>query len=499
MAAGPQHGDTKQVCAVSTKPGSVTCQAVIKLVSAARNAPAVSGPDALVAYGPGSLRSAYGLLTASKYRGKGRMVVIVDAYRDPNAAQDLAHYRSHYNLGACTKANGCLHIVNQNGKSSPLPSANAGWAGEESLDLDMVSAICPKCHITLVESYRATTKSLGIAEDTAARKSRFVSNSWSAAQWPGETAYNHYFNHSGHAIVFASGDYGYLDASAPSGYPHHPQTYPGDMQTVVSVGGTKLVHKASGSRPWTETVWGNSSNLDQYGYPEGTQSGCASWEAKPSWQHKSGDTCLRRTQNDVAAVADPNTGVVVYDSYKSGGGNWWIYGGTSVATPIITATFALAGKPADRSYPASYLYVHPKSFHDVTAGANGTCSPTYLCHGEAGFDGPTGVGTPHGTYGLSTNGVNPVTLLDPGARTAQAGASFSLKITGLDQRATAKWLKYTATGLPAGLSIRGISGTTDGRISGTVSAAPGTYQVVVHGQDLHTLRSNATRFTITVS
>jgi hypothetical protein len=487
MAAGPQHGDTRQVCPVVNKPGYVMCQSIIKLASAARNAPAAMGTDAAVpGYGPGSLRSAYGLLKAAS-RGRGRTVAIVDAFRDPHAASDLAHYRSHFHLGACTKANGCLHIVNQNGKSTHLPKADANWAVEESLDLDMVSAICPRCHITLVEGSQPTTRSLGTAENTAARKARYVSNSWSATEFSGEASFNHYFNHPGDAIVFASGDFGYLQPV--------PVTYPGDQQIVTSVGGTKLVHKRSGSRPWTESVWGTASNSGN----EGTQSGCSALAAKPSWQRRANDTCAKRTQNDVSAVADPNTGVAIYDSYKTGG-TWFQIGGTSAATPIIAGVYALAGVPAKRSYPASYIYAHPKRFHDVTTGANGTCSPAYLCHGEKGFDGPTGVGTPNGTFGLSASAVNPITLLDPGAKTAHAGSSFSLKITGLDRRASAHSLKYTATGLPAGLHIGGISGSTNGRIHGTVSAsASGTFHVVVHGKDTHTGRSNTTRFTISVS
>jgi subtilase family serine protease len=489
--AGPQHGSTEQVCPAGSRPGYVTCQSVIKLASAARNAPAAVGTDGTVrGYGPGDLRSAYGLLTAAN-RGNGRTVAIVDAYKNPNAASDLDHYRAHFGLGACTKASGCLHIINQNGHSAPLPSPDRDWGLEESLDLDMVSAICPKCHITLVEGYRPYTRSLGIAENTAAGLARYVSNSWSTAEFGGEGSFNHYFRHSGHAIVFASGDYGYLNSSAPKSLGTRPQSYPGVVQTVTSVGGTRLVHRKSGSRAWTETVWGTAANSNF----DGTQSGCSSLQPKPSWQHKAGDSCTRRTQNDVAAIADPNNGVAVYDTYGYGG--WVEMGGTSAATPIITATYALAGEPAARSYPASYIYSHPKSFHDIAAGANGTCSPAYLCHAEKGYDGPTGVGTPNGSYGLSPYHVNPVTLVDPGAKTAPRGRSFSLKISGLDRRASADWLKYTATGLPPGLRISGISRSTNGQISGQATAA-GTFHVTVHAKDNQTGHSNTTHFALTV-
>jgi len=96
----------------------------------------------------------------------------------------------------------------------------------------------------------------------------------------------------------------------------------------------------------------------------------------------------------VSAVADPNTGVAVYDTYQSNG--WQVYGGTSASAPIVAATYALAGTPLSGTYPASYPYAHPSALYDVTSGSNGTCSPLYLCTARAGYDGPTGLGTPNG-------------------------------------------------------------------------------------------------------
>ncbi|HEU5420951.1 MAG TPA: S8 family serine peptidase [Streptosporangiaceae bacterium] len=384
MGAGPQHGDTRQVCKAA-KPGYMSCMAIVKLASAAPNAhAAVVNPSiGSVPYGPADLRSAYGLATAAATKGGGRTVAIVDAFNDPRAASDLATYRSHYGLPPCTKANGCLHILNEHGNTSPLPSNSFGWTEEISLDLDMVSAICPKCHITLIEANSARTKSMGIAEDTAASRSSFISNSWGSAEFPTESGFNKYFNHPHHAIVFAAGDNG-----------HSTPSYPGAYKDVISVGGTKLVHQTSGSRAWTETVWGTKSNSNH----QGTQSGCSKYLIKPSWQHHSRFTCPRRTQNDVAAVGDPDTGVAIVDTYKTGG-TWWQFGGTSAATPIITAAIALAGRPTAK-YPASKIYAHPGKFHDVTRGQNGTCSRWYVCHARAGYDGPTGIGTPKGLGGL---------------------------------------------------------------------------------------------------
>ena len=124
----------------------------------------------------------------------------------------------------------------------------------------------------------------------------------------------------------------------------------------------------------------------------GTGSGCSSVESKPSWQTDA--DCSGRTVADVAAVADPNTGVAVYDSYQAGG--WNVYGGTSASSPIIAGVYALAGTPSSGSNPASFPYADSSALNDVTSGSNGSCSD-YLCNAGSGYDGPTGLGTPNGT------------------------------------------------------------------------------------------------------
>jgi hypothetical protein len=492
-AAAALPSDERRVCPQPTRPGQLECQAVYQLAGSQPSAKAFV-PDVSTApgYGPASLQSAYGLTGAAARKGTGKLVAVVDAYSDPHAASDLAAYRKHFNLPACTTASGCLRIVNQNGKSKPLPKANTGWAVEESLDLDMVSASCPRCRLLLVESNAPTNASLGRAENAAiAAGARFVSNSWSGTESRGQWVNNHYFNHPGDAIVFASGDSGY------------GTVYPADLQFVTAVGGTTLRHRASGGRAWTETAWGSTDPAAS----GGTGSGCSPLTAKPSWQLEPVDIsaagCPNRTENDVSAVADPATGVAVYDTYQTHG-TWAELGGTSAAAPLITGIYALAGYPAPRTYPASYAYQHPAHIFDVTSGVNGVCPATsaYLCHAEPGYDGPTGLGTPDGTYEFSSQGTKPVTLVDPGSKTAAAGAAFSLAIIGLDARPKVQSLTYTATGLPSGLSIRATGGTTHGLIKGTVSAGitSGTvFSVVITATDRVTKARGVTRFTITVN
>jgi len=378
------------MCSLPTQPGQMMCDSIYVTAKPGNSA---DTPDNIPGgYSPRDLRAAYRLTTASRRRGRGVTVAIVDAYNDPRAGSDLAVYRQRYGLPKCTKKNGCLKIVNQNGSTRHLPGNNGHWAGEESLDLDTVSAICPLCKIVLVEAKNTFTNSLGPAENTAARMARFVSNSWSGGNFTGERSFNHYFKHPGHVIDFAAGDFGY-GTTFPDG-----TAYPTDLPIVTAVGGTKLVHQASRGFAWTQTVWNEQASGEG-----ATNSGCTRF-ARPSWQKRVTRNlrgCRTRVENDVAADGDPTTGIRIYDSFQSGvDGPWFPVGGTSEATPLITAIYALAGRPGAHAYPVSYLYKHVRDFYDVQKGNNGRCRVKWICQAKKGFDGPTGLGTPLGIGGM---------------------------------------------------------------------------------------------------
>ncbi len=319
---------------------------------------------------PVDLVAAYALPTASATAGTGQTVYVVDAFDDPHAESDLAAYRAQFGLPACTRASGCFRKVNQNGATSPLPAPDAGWAGEVSLDLDMVSAVCPRCHITLVESDDAGSDMLLAVKRATTMGATFVSMSWGGDENSSASAYDSaYFKSTGVVYTASSGDSGY--AAGPS--------YPATSPRVVAVGGTSL-SPAPNARGWTESAW------------SGAGSSCSTHEARPGWQ--AGVTaCTLRGTTDVSAVADPSTGVAVYQTYGAGG--WTVYGGTSAAAPIIAGVFALAGTPAGTEQPPSLPYRLPAQLNDVTAGSNGSCS-TVVCHAADGWDGPTGLGTPNG-------------------------------------------------------------------------------------------------------
>ena len=356
--AGDARPNAQALCSVPDLPHRAQCFAMRLLLA---------NPRTPAGYGPADLRSAYRLPSGP---ARGATVAVVDAYDDPNAERDLAVYRRRFGLPPCTTANGCLQRVNQYGQTDPLPTPDPGWAGEISLDLDVVSAVCPACRILLVEANSNQDSDLFTGVGTAvAMGARFVSNSYGEPEFPGEvTTDAQTFHHPGVVITASTGDSGYGTA------------YPAASRYVTAVGGTTLV-RAGNARGWAEAAW------------PGTGSGCSSFVARPPWQEVETD-CAQRALADVSAVADPSTGVAVYDTY-GGLGGWNVFGGTSVGAPLIASVYALAGVPGASDEPAGYPYAHPGDLNDVTDGGNGDCGNP-LCTAGNGWDGPTGLGTPDG-------------------------------------------------------------------------------------------------------
>ncbi|HEY0798700.1 MAG TPA: hypothetical protein VGD50_06090 [Candidatus Baltobacteraceae bacterium] len=371
VAAAIAAGYFEKPCS-DDKPQSASC-AVLVLTSKGRmaaalnitaTAPTSSPAPSPAGYHPADLQHAYAL---DPTLGAGHLVAIVDAYSDPNLEADLGVYRQTFGLPACTSANGCLRIVDQNGGTAYPPADNA-WSVEQSVDVDMVSAICPLCSIVVVEAATDFSSDLAAAENEAASLSPVaISNSWVTRE-QSNSATTASFQHPNIAITASTGDFGY-EALSPSTFAN-----------VIAVGGTTLT-PASNTRGFTETVW------------DGSGSGCSAFVAKPAWQHDIG--CSMRTTTDVSFDADPNTGVAFYDSYPVPGEApplWQIGGGTSVGAPAIAAVFELSNKVVS---DASGLYAAASSLNDVTTGSNGSCSSPYLCNGESGYDGPSGNGTPN--------------------------------------------------------------------------------------------------------
>jgi hypothetical protein len=440
----------KAVCAAPA-PGHASCLALRLVPSSGGSdalaprtdeAPSAAAPQAsstalAKAITPTDLLKAYDL---SPLATEPQTLALVDAYDDPHAEEDLKVYDEKYDLPACTQANGCFTKINQLGESAPLPSGSGEWSEEIATDVEVAHSICQNCHIVLVEAFSDEYSDLDAAEDTAAARIEAaskpgalegeISNSWGGAE-PESDNDDPAFNHPGIVITASAGDAGYLNweeyaerEKKGSGWFEGPD-YPAASPDVVAVGGTSLTVNASGE--WAnEEVWNDSSGAGG--------GGCSAVFPAPSWQTTTPDWssvgCSTRAVADVSADADPDTGVKVYDSVPEALGtpeeatnkkvpDWIQIGGTSVASPIIASAFALAGGAQGVAYPAATLYAHlgTEALHDIVTGGNGECDGVYtagcsgsmsplspldcgagalICNAAAGYDGPTGVGTPDG-------------------------------------------------------------------------------------------------------
>ena len=362
LVSGVTSAVTNLACGVTL---GVTCHVLSG--TGPQGLPAGTAPGSLPGLHPADLQSAYAF--ASSSAGSGQTIGIVVAYDDPNLESDLAVYRAKFALPPCRSGNGCFTKVGL-GPIGTLLGGNQAWGQEASIDTQIASAVCPKCKLVVVEAASDSPSALLAAAHTAvAHGAGVVSNSYSLAESSGEDDASYAL---GVPFVFGAGDGG-AGAAWPAASSH-----------VIAVGGTSLARDAS-PRGWSESVWGGSGG------------GCSAYIAKPAWQHDAG--CANRTANDIAAFADPNPGVAVYDSYLSQAPGWRTYGGTSVSAPIVAAAIALAGNGKSVLLDAAYIYAHPTSLNPVTSGRNGDC-PTYLCVAGTGYSAPAGNGSPHGAGAL---------------------------------------------------------------------------------------------------
>jgi hypothetical protein len=399
VAAPRLTTDTNAPCNTTPKPGFARCFAIVRTTSSHDIAKSSSSQPPTGSLSPADIQAAYKLPAS----GAGQTVAIVDAYGDSRAETDLATYRTQFGLPACTTANGCFRKVDQTGGTS-YPADDPGWGLETTLDLDAVSAACPNCHILLVEANSPNFTDLATAEDEAVSLgAKFISNSYGATEGAGETSYDSAYEHPGVAVVAATGDTGNVI------------TWPSSNPDVTSVGGTTLTQDTSASRGWDESAWASGG------------SGCSTLEPRPSYQLGITTDCAMRATADVSADANPASGLAIYDTLGSSG--WEQVGGTSLATPLITSVYAMAGVPAPGTYPVNYPYHDPnqaKDIFDITQGSNGACG-NVLCTAGAGWDGPTGLGTPDGVAAFSGGPEGEITgqVTDSATGKPVAGAQVS--------------------------------------------------------------------------
>jgi subtilase family serine protease len=337
--------------------------------------------------------------------GGSKKIAIVDAFDNPEAAADLAYFSDQFGLPF--KVNQ-FQVVWAGPYGQPLLDSSGGWELESSLDVEMAHAMAPGANIYLVESYDNELSNLQLAVQEAiniVQCGNFtttplacgasptgageVSMSWGAGEWAAETAID--------TATFATANSKNVVFLASAGDEPGP-IYPSTSPFVVSVGGTTI------SRSLV-----NGNFLNEFAWTDGG-SGRSTVEAEPAFQSSipaiHAIAAGKRATPDVAAVANPYTGVYVYDTFPMDYlyyGNWFIVGGTSAAAPIwagvlnnsdtaagvwpVSTQAELSKLYTDSTVPATYA----ASFNDITYGFCGYYMGLRL---TANWDQCTGLGSP---------------------------------------------------------------------------------------------------------
>jgi subtilase family serine protease len=344
-------------------------------------------------YGPSQVRHAYGF--DQLYNdGAGQIIGIVWAFHYPTAGADLQHFirtfglREMYGLpgqNACTVTAGphlCFEIVYASGTQ---PSVDPTAHFEFAIDTQSAHAIAPGADILMVEAASNLFIDLLHGVDVAVSLGpSIVSMSWGVPEISLETLFDHHFSVTGMTFIASSGDLG-----------HAHTYYPANSPFVLAVGGTSLFLDRKGRRTNPEIAWSGSGG------------GISSAELEPAYQS---DYPIPYTGNfratpDVAIVADPRTGVAVYDSTPvAGQKGWFVAGGTSVGAPMWAGLTALANELRSAGNLSSNDVVHrpqyeaakgenyTENYTDILTGSNGSCGA--VCTAGPGYDFVTGLGTP---------------------------------------------------------------------------------------------------------
>ena len=445
------HANYRAVCPGPTA-GAAHCHALV-VTDRRGNPRASSSPTGL---SPATIKSAYSFPTGNTV-GAGMTIAIVDAYDDPSAESDLNVFSSQYGLPACTTANGCFEKVNQTGDTI-YPQSNAGWALEISLDVQWAHAIAPGAKILLVEASSNSFANLLAAEDWAKTHAQYVSNSWGAGEFSGETSYDSHFSQNGVSFFVSAGDAGL------------PAEYPSASPNVISVGGTTL-HFSSGTFTG-ETGW--SSGGGGCSAYETATSAQASFKGTGSNGYAQVNCNGKRATPDVSLDADPASGVSVYDSTKYyGQTGWWKVGGTSASSPMWAGRAAVAGAVVN----SGYVYGTSVPFRDITSGNNGApCLVGFdLCSGRGSWNDGGSQSTPDFTLSVS-----------PSSQTVTAGAGTSYTVSVSPIGTFSSSVDLGVAGCPSGATCALgtsslMSGSTTLDISTTSGTATGAFTLTVSG------------------
>jgi subtilase family serine protease len=301
--------------------------------------------------------------------GGSGVIAIVNAFHAPNAMADLNVFSQNFGLPRVDSSSFQVIYATSAGTTTSTPPAyDSGWEMEISLDVQWAHAMAPGAKIILVEANSANLSDMFAAVSLAGNLitqsgGGQVSNSWGASEYSGEAINDSTFTSLNSKVVYfaASGD--------------NPGTsYPAVSPNVVAVGGTSISRNRSGNYI-SQSAWSSGGG------------GPSRYEKRPSYQSSiSSIVGNARGIPDVSAVADPNSGVWIYDSAAGG---WIVVGGTSVATPVVAAITNLRGGfSLSSNLELTYIYGNQSHYTDITTGGCRT-------HRAAtNWDFCTGVGVP---------------------------------------------------------------------------------------------------------
>lgn len=478
------------------------------LAAGSGEAAPMAASTAVTTYTPAQIRAAYGWpalpasttgLTAAQAAqlGAGQTIYIVNAKHGPNVVAELAAFNAKFGLPGCSSrtlaanaslplaaaaSSGCELVVAYSTAAGALsatpPAYDSGWATEIALDVQWAHATAPLARLVLIEAPDASVTSLSNAVALANKMGAgVVSMSFGASEGSWTTGYDGVFSAAGMSYLAATGDNG----AAVS--------WPSVSSKVVGVGGTTLTYSGSGTR--SETAW------------SGTGGGTSAYVALPSYQSGTVGGYARRAVADAAFNADPNSGQYVATLAPGATTVRWVSaGGTSLATPqwagllaVANAMRVAAAKPLlGQPHAALYLQIgavptqYAAAFKDVASGSNGSCT---VCAARAGYDTPTGWGTPNvsalltsltgasvTSSGTSTTATSSGPQLSTASLTGTAGKPLSGTIGYSAPGATS--LSISISGVPSGMSF---SATSAGLGVSWPSPVAGTTSLVITLKD----------------
>jgi subtilase family serine protease len=319
--------------------------------------------------------------------GGSRAIAVVDAYDDPNAFADLQAFSAQFGIRPITSNSFQVVYAPFGGTTpgscagpatQPSSAALSGWDAEESVDVQYAHAMAPKATIYLVEAqseyYLDLFCAVSVANNLVARAGGGeVSMSWAFYDTPNGPEFDPLFT-TRNVVYFASA------GDSPG------VTWPSASPNVVSVGGTTLSTNPSTGNFESENAWQDGGG------------GASAYEPRPQYQDRVARIVgTQRGTPDIAAVANPNTGVWVLDSLVNGPGSWYIVGGTSLSSPLVAGIVNAAGSfAASSAAELEMIYANPLGFSDTTVGNCGLYIATLAA---PGWDFCTGFGSPRSYFG----------------------------------------------------------------------------------------------------